>query len=175
MATSAGVFTAIRPRKLPVYDVEQFRRALEDGLADTAQQVIADYGKTVSTWEHKPEFSVLGSTGFRIGRTVMEITVGTEDEIYGYVDLGTKKHLIRPRRARVLAFGVGGSPKTRPNRLLAQTGSAGTIRAFAQVVHHPGTKARNFSKMIQKKHQQRNTLGKAIQSRIDKLAEAAGR
>jgi hypothetical protein len=45
-----------------------------------------------------------------------------------FVLQGTKKHDIRPRQAKVLAFKPRGSGKT----------------VFARVVHHPGTKANNF-------------------------------
>lgn len=52
--------------------------------------------------------------------------VSTNVEYAPYVENGTRPHIIRPRRAKALAFRVGG-------RLV-----------FAQVVHHPGTKAQPF-------------------------------
>lgn len=43
-----------------------------------------------------------------------------------YVIFGTRKHIIRPRRARVLRFEVEGRP------------------TFAKIVHHPGYRGDNF-------------------------------
>lgn len=54
------------------------------------------------------------------------VTVGSDLEYAAFVNDGTKPHIIRPRRAKVLRFNVGG-----------QT-------VFARVVNHPGTKARPF-------------------------------
>ncbi|WP_030684284.1 HK97 gp10 family phage protein [Streptosporangium amethystogenes] len=53
-------------------------------------------------------------------------TIGSDVEYAPMVNDGTRPHLIRPRRAQVLRFKVGG--KT----------------VFAKVVHHPGTRARPF-------------------------------
>ena len=53
-------------------------------------------------------------------------TVGSDVEYAPMVNDGTKPHIIRPKRAQVLRFKVGG--KT----------------VFARVVHHPGTRARPF-------------------------------
>jgi hypothetical protein len=52
-----------------------------------------------------------------------------------YVELGTKPHVIRPKRKRVLAWAAtaGGS------RLSGRPRKGATMR-FAKVVHHPGTK-----------------------------------
>ena len=164
--------TAIRPKKMPVYDPAAFAQAISDSLEETAQAIIADFEKTTSTWQHQPTFDVMRQRGGGYGVRFTELTVGTDDEIYGYVDQGTRRHLIRARNARTLAFAAGGTPKTRPNRLLAQAGAKGSTMVFRKQVMHPGTKARNFSKMIQRKHAQANTLGKKLQAHIDRLAAA---
>lgn len=170
---SRTMLSAIRTRKNPTWDTNLFVQALGDAVQDTADQVIADYRKATSTWEHQPVFRIMARTA-RVGNRFTSVDVGTDDEIFGYVDLGTKPHVIRPKNGKVLAFKTGGSPKTRPNRLLATGGSAGTDQAFAKEVHHPGTKARNFSKLLYTKHSQRNTLGKALQSRITAAAAKGG-
>jgi len=163
---------AIRPRKSPLYDPQAFAQAISDALDDAAKAMITDFEKTTKTWQHQPVFSVLSQRGGGYGIRKTELTVGTDDEIYGYVDQGTRRHIIRARRAKALRFGIGGQPKTRPNRLLAQAGAKGSTILYRQQVMHPGTKARNFSKMIQRKHAQANTLGKFLQQRIDRLAAA---
>lgn len=53
-------------------------------------------------------------------------TVGSDVEYAAFVNDGTRPHVIRPRRAQVLRFNVGGQV------------------VFARVVNHPGTRARPF-------------------------------
>ncbi|MEU2510166.1 HK97 gp10 family phage protein [Streptomyces sp. NPDC007863] len=53
-------------------------------------------------------------------------TVGSDVEYAPMVNDGTKPHIIRPKRAQVLRFKVGGRT------------------VFAKVVHHPGTRPRPF-------------------------------
>jgi hypothetical protein len=58
------------------------------------------------------------------------------------VELGTKRHTIVPKRARVLAW-----PSTEGGRRLsgrARTGKAAGPMAFAAKVNHPGTKAQPY-------------------------------
>lgn len=54
------------------------------------------------------------------------VTVGSDLEYAAFVNDGTKAHIIRPKRAKVLRFQVGGRT------------------VFARLVHHPGTKPRPF-------------------------------
>ena len=54
------------------------------------------------------------------------VTVGSDVEYAPWVNDGTRPHVIRPVRAQVLRFNVGG-------RIV-----------FAKVVNHPGTRARPF-------------------------------
>lgn len=53
-------------------------------------------------------------------------TVGSDVEYAAMVNDGTRPHVIRPRRAQVLRFQVGGQV------------------VFARVVNHPGTRPRPF-------------------------------
>lgn len=55
------------------------------------------------------------------------------------VEFGTKAHIIRPRRGRVLAFPAGGTAR----RLSGKARKGGRM-AFATFVRHPGTKAQPY-------------------------------
>lgn len=106
-----------------------------------------DYGAITQNWKHKPKFDVLISlTG--PGPVIL---VGTDDEIYRYVDEGTRPHTIRPKRAKVLAFNAGHTAKTMPGVIGSRPGGPFGETVFAHEVKHPGTKARNFEKAIKKK------------------------
>lgn len=54
------------------------------------------------------------------------VKVGSDLEYAGFVNDGTAPHIIRPQRAQVLRFNVGGRV------------------VYAKVVNHPGTRARPF-------------------------------
>lgn len=132
---------AIKPKKI---NLAAMRRELTDELGAIAEDVQTDFDKTTQTWEHKPAWTQTVKTGDRRA----EFAVLTSDEIYGYVDRGTKPHIIRPKRATRLAFGVGGSPKTTPRVIGSTSGSRGAAMIYSLGVQHPGTKPREFEKTL---------------------------
>lgn len=112
-------------------------------------EIVKDFESTVATWKHKPIFELKTSTAQNTPS--LEISVLTDDPIFGWVDEGTKPHIIVPVKAKRLFFSVGGSPKTQPNLIGSSSGSPGNAPVVALVVHHPGTKARNFTVKIENK------------------------
>src|SRR5574342_267089 len=81
----------------------------EDALLALAQEAKAEFEITTFTWSNKPDFEIEPSgTGF---------TIRTDDEIYGYVDQGTRAHTIVPRRAPRLHFFTPYQAKTSPGRI----------------------------------------------------------
>lgn len=118
-----------------------------------------DYALTTATWTDKPKFETIEAFS-PDGPTVL---VGTDNKIYGYVDEGTglygkahKKYRI-PKltntKAKTLVFYTPSSPKTKPNVIGSGPGATGTNKNVRKSVMHPGIKARNFTKILQKKHQ----------------------
>jgi hypothetical protein len=145
----------IRTHKLPK-DVNPHNvySEIQKELKQYAKDVKLDFDATVATWNHKVTFQ----TDVSVLPDIVSIKVWTEDEIYGYVDQGTKERDIYPKD-RVngrLAFMVGGKPKTQPGMDTAGPGAKGT----KLIVLPPGVpvkkhaiKARNFTKEIRKHHQ----------------------
>lgn len=126
-----------------------------------AAAALKDLEGAVRTWKHKP--------GFKITRDTDSTSVGTDDKIFGYVDGGTKPHTIRPKKKR-LKFQGGFTAKSRPGSLSSGAGGKSGGFVFAKVVHHPGTKARHFSKLVNERAQ---TLLETETAR--QLAQAAAR
>lgn len=131
----------IKPQRLKE---KEMRLELLNALRSAAKDVEKEYKKTVATWEHKVEFQ----TVIALGKTKAEFLVGTDDEIFRYVDEGTKPHIIRPVRAKVLRFQGGYRAKTTPNVIGSTAGGASGDIVYSRGVSHPGIKARNFSKVI---------------------------
>lgn len=139
--------TPILPKK-PIFNTAKFEGLVAQATRQTVDDIHRDYEKTVATWEHKPKFYAT-----RRG-TIWYI--GTNDTIYGYVELGTKPHTIEPRNPKgFLHFNrFGFKPKSRVNYIDSYAGSPATRgETFQKIVHHPGTKARNFSKKIREKRE----------------------
>ncbi len=65
-----------------------------------------------------------------------------------YVDEGTRPHIIRPRRAKRLRFQSGYSAGSSAGQLFTSRGGASGATVFRPYVKHPGTKARNWSRVI---------------------------
>lgn len=129
-------------------DPKRFSKELERRYARIAEGIRRDFDKTVSTWEKKPKFTV---KRIRDASGAIIFEAGTDNEIYGYVTMGTPKHEITAKNAPFLTFRTGGSPKTTPNLLTSKAGFIGDGWAKKQSVMHPGTEARNFHKIIAKR------------------------
>lgn len=145
---------AIRPRKSPVINVEAFKREISRAVDKTAGDMLKDFDKTTRTWDTQVKFYARPKGG-QLGRRDLVITVYTNNQIYQYVDAGTKAHIIRPKNASTLRFMSGHRAKTRPGFIGSSQGGASGAAVFAKEVHHPGTRARGFSTIIAKRHQPR--------------------
>jgi hypothetical protein len=157
--------TVIRPKNL---NEKAMRAALLDGLKDVAKDVDADFAKTYATWKRKPEFTTEVEMRDRGGK----FTVSTDNEIYRYMDEGTKPHIIRPKKAQKLFFRTGYRAKTTPRVIGSGSGGANGPDVFANVVHHPGTKAREFAETLKEKYQR--TFGKSMQRSLNQAAKKSG-
>jgi len=129
----------IKPKGLgEVY--KRLPKAVEKGMKEATKEALKDFEKTTRGWEHNVSFSVTEQGNG-------EYLIGTNDEIWKYVDEGTRPHTIRPR-GRFLKFAPGSKAKTKPGGLISGSGVPGSGVVFARVVRHPGTKARLFSQQI---------------------------
>jgi hypothetical protein len=148
---------AIRPKR---FKSEAYKQYALEMARETANEVEKDFKATTKTWQHQPRFDKVYSVG-----NAIEILVGTNDDIYRYVDEGTKPHPIfagiytGKSNKKALAFQWGGKgsyrAKTKPG-VIGSTGGGptGPMVAFPYV-QHPGTKPRKFSEIIKKKWEPR--------------------
>ena len=129
---------------------EVIQNALKEVAKVAVQETKKRYEMTTLTWTHKPEFEAITE----VRGNEFTILVGTDDEIYKYVDLGTRPHRIEPKGNYPLRFQWGGpgsyQPKTQPGQLRSSPGGpTGPMVAFWGV-NHPGSEARGFSEQIHK-------------------------
>lgn len=123
-----------------------------DGVMDFAHEITSEqFGRTYETWDNKPEFKEEKS--YKIGQ--MNYKYYTNDKVYGYVNNGTRQHIIKARKSTYdLAFtwaGVAGrnNAKTFPNVIGSVAASPPNYAFFSgPFVDHPRVAARNFDKII---------------------------
>lgn len=105
--------------------------------AEKARQLLL---QPTLTWNH--------SVSFTIDEKGDTVAITTDDEPYGYLDEGTKPHLITGNP--VLRFQENFKPKTTPNSLNSVAGgkSGNYVHPPPTSVQHPGNEARNFSQQV---------------------------
>lgn len=128
-----------------------------------AQTIKREFEKTVATFETKVTFETDSQPGER--------QVFTHNQIYFYLARGTRPHIIRPVKAKVLAFGSTFKPKTKVQVINSYPGGSSPPTAFAQAVQHPGTDARDFDEVIKARVERR--FARRLQAAIDKAATKA--
>lgn len=162
MTKSAFRLEAITPKV--DWKPKDIERAIEKAVHKTANLVLQDYKAVARTWDHKPAFDLV----IQESDGAYSITAGTDDEIFGYVDRGTKPHIIRPRKARLLKFRGGYRAKTRPGVIGSNAGgAAGGSFTSAYFVLHPGTQKRGFTEAIRKRREK--TLEQEARQNIAKV------
>ncbi len=159
-----AILRPIIPRS-PLYQTATMQHEIKSALDKLAKDVKKTFEGTTSTWETDVKFE----TKVTLTSSEAKVEVTTDNEIYGYVNEGTKPHIIRPKRARMLAFQSGYRAKTRPRSIVSGPGGAFGESVFANVVHHPGTKAREFTKWVSVRYQ--DILPMVIQQAITKAAK----
>jgi hypothetical protein len=142
----------------------QMPTLIREAMLDVAGEAKTDFEKTVETWKNKPKF--------RIDERSRSYTVATDDEVYHFVDKGTKPHPIDPVNASMLAFRGGYQAKTTPRVIASRSGGASGPVIYTSHVDHPGTKARNFSKLIHEKWQKK--VAGYVRERLKQGIEAIG-
>lgn len=116
----------IIPRSLSMFAPSKHKQAIERTMKMGEQAALEEIKALTSDWSSPPSVEVQ-----RRG----DITgIIVTDKRWVFADEGTKSHVIRPKRAKVLHF----------------TTRAGD-EVFTKHVNHPGTKARYLSKQVQRK------------------------
>ena len=119
-------------------------------------------------WKRKPSFNVVtfvskSEMGYKVQ------AIGKNAEIWGYVDEGTKPHIIQPKGNYPLKFRGGYSARTAPvARFNVGNGEASGQWVSTYFVQHPGSEAREFSKTyittnkLEFQHRMNNAIRRAI-------------
>lgn len=124
----------------------EMRLELFSAMRSVGRDIKKDFERTTLTWRKRPIFEML--MDLRGGPAVF---VYTDNKIYSYVSEGTPEHLILPVDARALRFRAGYIAKTKPGIIQSFAGGPYGKVVFSAGVLHPGTEARKFDKIIERK------------------------
>ena len=131
-------------------------QALKAATQDLAQnEALPLYEKTVATWQHAVDFQVI--------ETPRGHTVQTEDQVYKYIDRGT-----RVRRA---LMSRDWRSKTKVNVISSFSG-AGKMLFVSRKLSLPGIEARNFSQIILRRVQDK--AASRVRKALNEAAAGAG-
>lgn len=127
-------------------DPAKFQAAANKALDKVAKDVQSDYKSTWRTFKRvRPTADI---TAPKQGQRDIRV----KDKIYELLDVkGSRPHIIRPRRAKRLAFRSGFVSKTIPGFVGSRPGGSSGGRIFAKRVKHPGFKPRYFTLAIYEK------------------------
>ena len=158
------IYKAIKPEKLKT---DAMLKEIIKGAEEAGKILLDAHQRVTTTWDPPPKFEIR-PTNITMKSKRIIVGVGTDDMRWKWTDEGTKPHIIRPKNAKRLMFPTNFSPKSRPGRLQAYAGSSGPPMAVAMEVHHPGTKARNFTDQIRQKRapQVRGALLRGMQRAV---------
>lgn len=140
--------TSIKPMREKILNPQLLERRLYDALDQTGNIIRSDFRKTTATWKRPVSFH---KTGPRKLKGELEVIVSTDNEIYSYVEYGTKPHPIVPKKkGGRLVFRAKYKSKTRPRLIGSRRGGSSGPIVIARRVMHPGTQPRQFSATIAK-------------------------
>jgi hypothetical protein len=165
---SALQIKVIKPAR---FKDEAFKAAIQAAAKEVADEMVLDFRETTRPWKHKVKFEEVIAVDPNV-----EILVGTDDEVFGFVNNGTKPHAIFPRKAKALAFQWGGKgsyrPKTKPKVIGSTPGGPSGPKVALPYVQHPGTDAREFDVTIEKKWKPR--FKRLMEAAMSEAAKASG-
>lgn len=124
--------------------VDQLVPRLSEAMDKEQRAVIDDFQKSTASWKTNVRFD----PDFIYNGAEMGFKVTSFSKIYAYVNFGTPPHLIYPRSAKMLVFGLPYTAKTKPGSLNSSGGGGGNQQAFAREVRHPGTAPRRFDQLV---------------------------
>jgi hypothetical protein len=161
MAKRGRNFTIVKKPPSPNIQFREYREEVRKDINKVAAAHVKSRERVVANWseETRPKFSAKTTvTLILIGIQVLVKEASRKRPVWKWISqTGTKRHLIKPKKAGgLLVFPWGGpgsyQAKTRPDP--ARYGGPGTVDKatlrFARFVNHPGFRPRRFDETINK-------------------------
>lgn len=141
-------FTAIKPTQ--IIDTAKLKTVITNQLRMVGKSVKVDFMATTYTWRRKPDFTIVEPND-------STIVIGTDNDIWFMLNVGTRPHIIRIKNAKWLAFRWDGfgtfKAKTVPRQFRSNKGYIGKRWNYRKSVRHPGHRAREYTDAAREKYQ----------------------
>lgn len=151
--------------KFPEFKTDTLRLSLLAGMREYGQDTIKEFDKVVSKWNtsDKPEFTYnLSGTGKN--DEILNVWISTEDRVFHYVDKGVPAHNINPSKYRKTGtsglYSAGSAPGTLDTTKASK--HSGFYLNLNWIIPWPGIKAREFSRQIKEKVEDKEALAERI-------------
>jgi hypothetical protein len=141
-------FQAIKPGT--IIDTKRMQSIITNQMRMVAKSVQVDFVATTLTWKRRPDFVISEPDE-------STIVIGTDNDIWYMLNVGTRPHIIRIKNAKWLAFRWDGfgtfRAKTVPRQFRSNKGYVGRKWNYRKQVRHPGHKAREYTDAAREKYQ----------------------
>lgn len=134
------------------------REQMNQVMEDTKNDLLKSLNSIVKDWKSDVSFQARKYVKADL-IAINTFPVGKDKMVWEFVDKGTKPHTIKAKTSKGLRFKSDYKPRTLPNpaRLASGGGiSTGSWKA-AKIVNHPGSKPRNFEKVLGSDYQPKFT------------------
>lgn len=139
-----------------------FTQAVEAGLDQAASEIQGKFLEPTRSWDRQPNFS--------IDREPLKRTIGTDDQLYAWLNEGTRERDIFAKPGRVLKIQPRSSKTTPFNFTGRDGGSSGEVY-YAKKVHIKGIEPRGWDELIEYIYSSEfsggGRLSQILQERID--------
>ena len=163
---------AIRPKQ---FDDSRLRQHVFFEMSAYGEEIAKEFRKTTVGWrKDKPKFKPKLNT--RTDRNTIEVTVGTDNPVWNYIDKGVSGHMIYPTKPRISGTAGTYDARTMPGTL--RSDPAGGVKVldgnYFNLNHAffwTGIELRNFSQQITEEFSTgRRSMQARFQAIIDKHA-----
>lgn len=138
---------------------------MQNGMNRFTKLVESDFDSSTKDFDDKPNFirKVEVKNTQIVGRNF------TDNEVYGFLNYGTKRHFVAPKAGGVLRFRTGYRTKTQRGRIRSRSGGASGGVAYSKGHYVSGIKARKFDKLIKEKRKKDfiDIMSNALRDAID--------
>lgn len=128
-------------------DSSKFRKIVREEAMSIAADMMLDLMVATATWKHNVKFKRIVDAK----TDIVTIVVGSDDKIWGFVNQGTKEHIVLPRNKPMLWFRNTYTAKTIPGVLTSKPGGASGIWVSSKGTIPKGIKPRKFDEALQKR------------------------
>lgn len=129
-------------------DINHIFNAVDKAMRDVAEKEVRVLRRGTQTWRTKVSFRIVKVNGY--------YSIQTDNQVWKWVNYGTRPHYISSRGNYPLRYQTDFKPKTEQGRITSTNGGKfGSNWVSPYTVYHTGAEARDFLANLEPKREQR--------------------